>query len=164
MDIKEKKPQPPKNSTLFYCVLVLVILLILNIFVMPSLAERSIKDATYDAFLNDLEAGKISEVNLEEDVIYYLEEGNGRAQVYKTGYISSDVDLVERLDEAGVVFNKEVPQTMSPIVSFLISWLLPFVIIWFLGGWLMKKLMKIWETWEAVPVPCLSERAMPRFM
>ena len=142
MDIKEKKPQPPKNSTLFYCVLVLVILLILNIFVMPSLAERSIKDATYDAFLNDLEAGKISEVNLEEDVIYYLEEGNGRAQVYKTGYISSDVDLVERLDEAGVVFNKEVPQTMSPIVSFLISWLLPFVIIWFLGGWLMKKLMK----------------------
>ena len=46
MDIKEKKPQPPKNSTLFYCVLVLVILLILNIFVMPSLAERSIKDAT----------------------------------------------------------------------------------------------------------------------
>src|SRR5699024_10746216 len=121
MDIKEKKPQPPKNSTLFYCVLVLVILLILNIFVMRSLAERSIKDATYDAFLNDLEAGKISEVNLEEDVIYYLEEGNGRAQVYKTGYISSDVDLVERLDEAGVVFNKEVPQTMSPIVSFLIS-------------------------------------------
>ena len=142
MDIKENKPQPPKNSTLFFCGVVLVILLILNIFVMPALSQRSIQDATYDAFLNDLEAGKISEVNLDEDVIYYLEKTDGRAQVYKTGYISSDVDLVKRLDDADVVFNKEVPETMSPLVSILLSWILPFAVIWLLGGWLMKKLMK----------------------
>ena len=142
MDIKENKPQPPKNSTLFFCGVVLVILLILNIFVMPALSQRSIQDATYDAFLSDLEAGKISEVNLDEDVIYYLEKTDGRAQVYKTGYISSDVDLVKRLDDADVVFNKEVPETMSPLVSILLSWILPFAVIWLLGGWLMKKLMK----------------------
>ena len=142
MDIKENKPQPPKNTTLFFCGVVLVILLILNIFVMPALSQRSIQDATYDAFLNDLEAGKISEVNLDEDVIYYLEKTDGRAQVYKTGYISSDVDLVKRLDDADVVFNKEVPETMSPLVSILLSWILPFAVIWLLGGWLMKKLMK----------------------
>ena len=142
MDIKENKPQPPKNTTLFFCGVVLVILLILNIFVMPALSQRSIQDATYDAFLSDLEAGKISEVNLDEDVIYYLEKTDGRAQVYKTGYISSDVDLVKRLDDADVVFNKEVPETMSPLVSILLSWILPFAVIWLLGGWLMKKLMK----------------------
>ena len=142
MDIKENKPQPPKNSTLFFRGVVLVILLILNIFVMPALSQRSIQDATYDAFLSDLEAGKISEVNLDEDVIYYLEKTDGRAQVYKTGYISSDVDLVKRLDDADVVFNKEVPETMSPLVSILLSWILPFAVIWLLGGWLMKKLMK----------------------
>lgn len=76
MDIEEKKkPQPPKKPVLFYYGIILLVLVVLNTFVVPYLAERSIKEADYNEFLDDLEAGKISEVTLESDVIYYVEKG-----------------------------------------------------------------------------------------
>lgn len=81
MDIKEKKrPQPPKKSLLFYYGIVFLILIVLNLFVGPYLQERSIKEVSYDEFLDDLEAGKISEVNLDDNVIYYLEKGAGKKE------------------------------------------------------------------------------------
>ena len=108
---------------------------------MPSLSESRIQDATYDQFLDDLEAGRISEVNLEEDTIYYLEKDGDQQQVYKTGRIF-DVNEVERLDQAGVVFSEEIPQQMNPLLSSLISFVLPLVLLWVVGGWLMKRMMK----------------------
>ena len=69
MDIKEKKkPQLPKKPVMFYYLIVLVILAAVNLFLVPSLSESRIQDATYDQFLDDLEAGRISEVNLEEEI------------------------------------------------------------------------------------------------
>ena len=125
MDIKEKKkPQLPKKPVMFYYLIVLVILAAVNLFLVPSLSESRIQDATYDQFLDDLEAGRISEVNLEEDTIYYLEKDGDQQQVYKTGRIF-DVNEVERLDQAGVVFSEEIPQQMNPLLSSLISFVLP---------------------------------------
>ena len=142
MDIKEKKkPQLPKKRVMFYYLIVLVILAAVNLFLVPSLSESRIQDATYDQFLDDLEAGRISEVNLEEDTIYYLEKDGDQQQVYKTGRIF-DVNEVERLDQAGVVFSEEIPQQMNPLLSSLISFVLPLVLLWVVGGWLMKRMMK----------------------
>ena len=142
MDIKEKKkPQLPKKPVMFYYLIVLVILAAVNLFLVPSLSESRIQDATYDLFLDDLEAGRISEVNLEEDTIYYLEKDGDQQQVYKTGRIF-DVNEVERLDQAGVVFSEEIPQQMNPLLSSLISFVLPLVLLWVVGGWLMKRMMK----------------------
>ena len=142
MDIKEKKkPQLPKKPVMFYYLIVLVILAAVNLFLVPSLSESRIQDATYDQFLDDLEAGRISEVNLEEDTIYYLEKDGDQQQVYKTGRIF-DVNEVERLDQAGVVFSEEIPQQMNPLLSSLISFVLPLVLLWVVGGWLMKRMMK----------------------
>ena len=142
MDIKEKKkPQLPKKPVIFYYLIVLVILAAVNFFLVPSLAESRIQDATYDQFLDALEEGRISEVNLEEDTIYYLEKNGDREQVYKTGRIF-DVNEVERLDQAGVVFSEEIPQQMNPLLSSLISFVLPLVLLWVIGGWLMKRMMK----------------------
>ena len=142
MDIKEKKkPQLPKKPVMFYYLIVLVILAAVNLFLVPSLSESRIQDATYDQFLDDLEAGRISEVNLEEDTIYYLEKDGDQQQVYKTGRIF-DVNEVERLDQAGVVFSEEIPQQMDPLLSSLISFVLPLVLLWVVGGWLMKRMMK----------------------
>ena len=142
MDIKEKKkPQLPKKPVMFYYLIVLVILAAVNLFLVPSLSESRIQDATYDQFLDDLEAGRISEVNLEEDTIYYLEKDGDQQQVYKTGRIF-DVNEVERLDQAGVVFSEEIPQQMNPLLSSLISFILPLVLLWVVGGWLMKRMMK----------------------
>ena len=142
MDIKEdKKPQLPKKPVIFYYVIVLLVLAAVNLFLVPTLSERSIQEASYDEFLDDLESGKISEVNLDEDTIYYLEKDGSREQVYKTGRIF-DINEVERLDQAGVVFSEEIPQQMNPLLSSLISFVLPLVLLWVVGGWLMKRMMK----------------------
>lgn len=143
MDIEEKKkPQPPKKPVLFYYGIILLVLVLLNFFVVPYVAERSIKEADYNEFLDDLEAGKISEVTLEPDVIYYVEKGkDNKEQVYKTGRIS-DLQEVDRLHKADVVFSEEIPTKMNPLVSILLTWVLPFVLMWFLGSWLMRKMMK----------------------
>ena len=142
MDIKEKKkPQLPKKPVIFYYLIVLVILAALNFFLVPSISESRIQDATYDQFLDALEEGRISEVNLEEDTIYYLVKDGNQQQIYKTGRIF-DVNEVERLDQAGVVFSEEIPQQMNPLLSSLISFVLPLVLLWVIGGWLMKRMMK----------------------
>lgn len=142
MDIKEdKKPQLPKKPVMFYYVIVLLVLVAINLFLVPALSERSIQEASYDEFLDDLESGKISEVNLDTDTIYYLEKDGSREQVYKTGRIF-DINEVERLDQAGVVFSEEIPQKMNPLLSSLISFVLPLVLLWVIGGWLMKRMMK----------------------
>ena len=142
MDIKEdKKPQLPKKPVMFYYVIVLLVLVAVNLFLVPALSERSIQEASYDEFLDDLEKGKISEVNLDEDTIYYLEKDGSREQVYKTGRIF-DVNEVERLDQANVRFSEEIPQQMNPLLSSLISFVLPLVLLWVIGGWLMKRMMK----------------------
>ena len=126
---------------MFYYVIVLLVLAAINLFLVPTLSERSIQEASYDEFLDDLESGKISEVNLDEDTIYYLEKDGSREQVYKTGRIF-DINEVERLDQAGVVFSEEIPQQMNPLLSSLISFVLPLVLLWVIGGWLMKRMMK----------------------
>lgn len=143
MDIEEKKkPQPPKKPVLFYYGIILLVLVLLNFFVVPYVAERSIKEADYNEFLDDLEAGKISEVTLESNVIYYVEKGkDNKEQVYKTGRIS-DLQEVDRLHKADVVFSEEIPTKMNPLVSILLTWVLPFVLMWFVGSWLMRKMMK----------------------
>ena len=143
MDIEEKKkPQPPKKPVLFYYGIILLVLVLLNFLVVPYVAERSIKEADYNEFLDDLEAGKISEVTLESDVIYYVEKGkDNKEQVYKTGRIS-DLQEVDRLHKADVVFSEEIPTKMNPLVSILLTWVLPFVLMWFVGSCLMRKMMK----------------------
>lgn len=138
MEIKGKKPKKP---IIFYYAIVMVVLVLLNTFLVPSLAERSIKQVNYNDFLDDLKDKKISEVNLENDTIYYLIKEGDKKQIYKTGRISGDEKLVDRLDEADVVFSQEIPARTSPLLSFLISWLVPIAIFLFIGNWLSKKMM-----------------------
>ena len=84
MDVEEKKkPQPPKKPLLFWYAIILVALMVINLFITPAIAEKSIKQVSYDKFLEDLDDGKIKEVNLESDTIYYSlesEDKNGIIQ------------------------------------------------------------------------------------
>lgn len=145
MDIKENKtPKPPKKPTMIFYGIILLVLVAMNFFVLPSLAERSVKETSYDVFINDLEDGKIEEVSLGEGIIYFSEkkEGKGdKVQIFKTGYVN-DEKLIERLDDAGVKYSSELPEKVNPLVNFIFTWILPFVIIWTLGGWLMRRMMK----------------------
>ena len=137
MEIKDKKPKKP---LIFYYAIVIVVLVLLNTLLVPSLAERSIKEATYDEFLDTLDSGTVEEVNLEDDVIYYSVKKGNETQVYKTGRIK-DSQEVERLKDAGVKFSEEIPQKTSPILSLLLSYIVPILIFVFIGNWLSKKMM-----------------------
>ena len=137
MEIKDKKPKKP---LIFYYAIVIIVLVLLNTLLVPSLAERSIKEATYDEFLDTLDSGTVEEVNLEDDVIYYSVKNGNETQVYKTGRIK-DSQEVERLKDAGVKFSEEIPQKTSPILSLLLSYIVPILIFVFIGNWLSKKMM-----------------------
>ena len=145
MDIKENKtPKPPKKPTTILYGIILLVLVAMNFFVLPSLAERSVKETSYDVFISDLEKGKVTEVSLGEGIIYFSEkkEGKGdKVQIFKTGYVK-DEKLIERLDDAGVKYGSELPEKVNPLVNFLFTWILPSVLIWTLGGWLMRRMMK----------------------
>ena len=137
MEIKDKKPKKP---ILFYYAIVIVVLVLLNTLLVPSIAERSIKEVRYDQFLSDLKGSKIDEVNLDDDTIYYTIKSGDKTQVYKTGRIN-DLQEVERLDSSGVKFAKDIPKKQSPILTFLLSWIIPIAIFLFIGNWLSKKMM-----------------------
>lgn len=145
MDIKENKtPQPPKKPTMIFYGIVLLILVAMNFIVLPSLAERSVKEVSYDKFIADLEKGKIQEVKLGEGIIYFSEEKEGKGdkvQLYKTGYVM-DEKLIDRLEESGVTYGSEMPEKVNPFLNFIFTWILPLVVIWTIGGWFMRRMMK----------------------
>ena len=137
MEVKDKKPKKP---LMFYYAIVIVVLILLNTLLVPSIAERSIKEVRYDQFLSDLKGSRIDEVSLDDDTIYYTIKNGEKTQVYKTGRIN-DQQEVERLDNAKVKFGKEIPKKQSPILTFLLSWIIPIAIFLFIGNWLSKKMM-----------------------
>lgn len=138
MEVKDKKPKKP---IMFYYAIVIVVLILLNTLLVPSIAERSIKEVDYNVFLDDLKQGKIDEVNLDDDTIYYSIKSGEKTQVYKTGLVPMDFELVSRLDKAGVKYGKDIPTKQSPILTFLLSWIIPIAIFLFIGNWLSKKMM-----------------------
>ena len=137
MEVKDKKPKKP---IMFYYAIVIVVMILLNTLLVPSIAERSIKEVRYDQFLSDLKGSRIDEVSLDDDTIYYTIKNGEKTQVYKTGRIN-DQQEVERLDNAKVKFGKEIPKKQSPILTFLLSWIIPIAIFLFIGNWLSKKMM-----------------------
>ena len=137
MEVKDKKPKKP---IMFYYAIVIVVLILLNTLLVPSIAERSIKEVRYDQFLSDLKGSRIDEVSLDDDTIYYTIKNGEKTQVYKTGRIN-DQQEVERLDNAKVKFGKEIPKKQSPFLTILLSWVIPIAIFLFIGNWLSKKMM-----------------------
>lgn len=139
MEIKDKKPV--RRSMLFYAVIVLVVLVLINTFVLPSLSERSIVNTTYDQLLDSLEAREVGKVELDTDYIYYTVKDGNREIVCKTGRIY-DMNEVERFEASGASFERVVPKEMSPLVSVLLGYILPLAIFIGLGYFLSRRLQK----------------------
>lgn len=139
MEIKDKKPV--RRSMLFYAVIVLAVLVLINTFVLPSLSERSIVNTTYDQLLDSLEAHEVGKVDLDTDYIYYTVKDGNREIVCKTGRIY-DMNEVERFEASGASFEQVVPKEMSPLVSVLLGYILPLAIFIGLGYFLSRRLQK----------------------
>ena len=140
MDLNDLKDRKPRRPLIFYYLIVLGVLLLLNFFVVPFMNQRSIQETTYDQFLDAVNAGKVDQVQLDSNVIYYTVEQNGREQICKTGRIY-DMQEVQRL-YGKVSFGQVIPTEISPIVSLLISWILPIVLIIVIGQFISRKMAK----------------------
>ena len=131
--------QKPKKPLIFYYVIVLLVILFINIFVMPEIARHQIKEVDYGEFMSMTENQEIGEVQVQENQIL-LTSKDGKS-IYKTG-IMNDPELTQRLRDSGAKFSSEIIEETSPILSFLLSWILPMVIFIGLGQLLSRQLMK----------------------
>ncbi|MBQ8604653.1 MAG: ATP-dependent zinc metalloprotease FtsH [Oscillospiraceae bacterium] len=131
-----KRPQKP---LMFYYMIVILVMLVLNMFVMPAFAERRITEVDYGTFMTVTEEKKIDRVQISDNKILYTLKGED-GRVYKTG-VMNDPGLAERLHDSGAVFSPEIVEEASPIVSFILSWILPMAIFIALGQLMSKKMM-----------------------
>ena len=136
-----KKVEKPKTPLIFYYLIALVILILLNTFLFPNLMNHhKVKDVDYGTFLTMVDKKEVSKVELNGDTIYFTDKA-AEPNYYETTTFE-DPDLVNRLEEAGCEFGRIAQEEMNPLVSFLLVWVLPIVIFWVLGQFLAKRLMK----------------------
>ena len=135
----------PKKPLIFYYAVTVFVLMLLNWLLFPMLAQRQVTEVGYDEFLSMVDDGRVETVaydKQEEQIVFEGKNEDGKAAVYKTG-IFPDQDLVERLlDADSVKFASEIPTQASPLLSLLLGYAIPIVIILVVGQWLSKKMMK----------------------
>lgn len=128
----------PKKPLAFYYMIVLVVILLFNLLAMPQIVEHSVKEVDYGTFMSMTEKKEIGKVQIQSDEIIFTDKEE--KQIYKTG-VMTDPDLVDRLYASGAEFSSEIVQQMSPVMSFLLSWVLPIVIFILIGHFLSGKMM-----------------------
>ena len=135
-DNKQNKP------IFYYIALVFLIMLLLNAFVFPLFTVHSVTEVGYSTFLNMVDEGKVKEVMLDGNYIVFLAENeSGKMGTYQTGVFPDD-GLRERLENAGVAFSSYIESEGSPIINFLVSWILPLMMFSLIGRLLFAFLQK----------------------
>ena len=135
-----KEVKQPKKPLIFYYLIVLIVMMLLNSLLFPRLLKQKVETVDYGTFLNMVSEKQVDTVQIEGDYIYFTDKQEKPAFYQTTTF--DDPDLVDRLQASGCAFGRVVEEEMSPILSFLISWILPIVIFALLGQWLSSKMMK----------------------
>ena len=132
----------PKQVLATYAVIALIVMFLLNIFVLPRIMERSIRETTYSDFLKGIDSKQIQEVqfDVQDSIIYYTIKQDGKTQVCKTGLINTDSELIDKITSSGADLTREIPTQQSPLMNMLIGFILPTIIFIFLGQLLFKKM------------------------
>ncbi len=130
--------KPPKKPLLFYYTIALCILMLFNFLAMPWLAQHQIQQVDYGTFISMTESGEIGQVEIQDNQILFTSaEGS---ELYKTGLVD-DPDLVSRLYASGASFSGEIVEETSPLLTFLVSWVVPILLFVGIGQLFSKKLM-----------------------
>ena len=133
-----KKPNKP---LFFYYGIALLVIVLFNLLLMPRIAEKQVKEVDYGTFIKMTEQKELDEVDIASNKIVFSDK---QGNLYKTGYIGTDDELVSRLEASGAKFSTQIIEETSPIVSFVVYWVLPLVILFVLGQllsrWMMKKM------------------------
>ena len=134
-----KQVQKPKKPIIFYYVVALIVILLLNLLLFPRLLEPKVTEVDYGKFLQMVDNNEISEVQIQSNEIIFSDKSSP-ANYYKTG-VMNDYKLVDRLYEAGITeFGTPIIEQMSPLMEFLLTWVIPIVVMVALGQWLMKRM------------------------
>ena len=134
-----KEVKPSKKPLAIYYAIVLLVLLVINLVVMPWLAERQVQEVDYGTFMSMTEQENIGKVDIQSNQIIFTDKDN--KQIYKTG-LMNDPGLTERLYDAGAQFSSEIVEQGSPVLSFLLWFVLPILLFSFIGNQMNKKLME----------------------
>ena len=134
-----KEVKTPKKPLAIYYTIVLLVLLLLNLVLVPWMSERQVKEVDYGTFMSMTEDKNIGRVDIESNQIIFTDKDE--SQVYRTG-LMNDPSLTERLYDAGAAFSSEIVEQTSPILSFLLWFVLPIVLFTALGNYMNKKLME----------------------
>lgn len=131
----------PKKPLIFYYVLVLLILLLFNFLAMPWLMQRQVQQVDYGTFLEMAENKELGQVEVQQQTNQILFTNKDNTVIYKTGMMP-DPDLTQRLTDSGAVFSGEIIEQADPLLSFLLTWVLPLVIFVAIGQWMYKRMIK----------------------
>ena len=134
-----KEVKTPKKPLAYYYGIVLIVLIVFNLVVTPILMEHKVKETDYGTFMSMIEKKNIGEVEVEDNQIIFTDKD--QKNIYKTG-LMNDPNLTDRLYECGAVFAKDIDKQMSPIISFLLTGVLPLILFIALGNYMAKKLME----------------------
>ena len=134
-----KEVKTPKKPLAIYYAIVLLVLMLLNFVLVPWMNERQIKEVDYGTFMSMTEEKDIGRVDVESNQIIFTDKDE--KQIYKTG-LMNDPDLTQRLYDAGAQFSSEIVEQASPLMSFLLSFVLPIVLFVWLGNVMNRKLME----------------------
>ncbi len=143
-----KKPNPNDLNSFkgffYYMIIILVMTVLLNGLVFPSVLKSQVKEVGYNEFLTMVDNGQVAQVEKDDtngEIVFITKDSNGKQQIYKTG-LWDDPDLTERLYSKGVTFDKVIPQKESAIMAFFTNWILPFMIMIGLGQILSRSMAK----------------------
>ncbi len=130
-----------RKPLMFYVAIAAAVILLLNAFVFPALLQRQVQEVSYSEFLKMVDAGKVTDVSLDQNnaqLIFLAKEGEDQG-IFKTAVFPDD-SLRERLEKAGINFAAQIPTSNSPLVNFVISWVIPILLFWIMGRLLSKRM------------------------
>lgn len=131
-----KEVKEPRRPMIFYYFLVLIIILLLNVFVAPLMTQRTVKTVDYNTFISMTDKKNIGDVEVQSNQIVFTNKD--KSKYYKTGKMD-DPQLTQRLYNSGAHFRQNIDRTTNPVVSFILSWVIPILIFYLIGRWLSRR-------------------------
>ena len=131
--------QPNKKPFIFYYMIALIVIILINSLLVPQIVQRAVKEVDYNTFMQMTYDKQIDEVQIQDNQIVFTAKND--KTIYKTG-LMDDPDRTQRLYDSGAKFSSEIVEEASPVLSFLISWLLPLIIIIGFGQLMYRQMAK----------------------
>ncbi|MBC2575688.1 ATP-dependent zinc metalloprotease FtsH [Peptostreptococcus canis] len=131
----------PKTDYLGFYGLLLIIMLVFNSFLLPGITKNKVNEVDYSTFLQMLEKKEVEKVKIEDNKIFFTKKTDSEDKAYITGKLENP-DLVKQLEKSGAKYSKDIPTENSPVQRFLLTWVLPALLFWMIGRYIVNNMSK----------------------